>query len=94
MLGIPQCIHANPPRFGSGRYSAHLRRQESDLQVFMEDESLALNSQLDYHTIAGLSFEVKEKLFLVRPRSLVSKLSSLNIGIVLVAREQRKGLKE
>ncbi|KAI8977779.1 glucose-inhibited division protein A subfamily [Trametes punicea] len=51
-------------------YSSHLRRQEADLRVFMEDESLALDPQLDYNTVEGLSSEVKERLFKVRPTSI------------------------
>ncbi|CDO76826.1 hypothetical protein BN946_scf185033.g23 [Trametes cinnabarina] len=52
-------------------YSSHLRRQEADLRVFMEDESLALDPYLDYNTVVGLSSEVKERLFKVRPTSIL-----------------------
>ncbi|KAI0370776.1 glucose-inhibited division protein A subfamily [Pilatotrama ljubarskyi] len=51
-------------------YSSHLRRQEADLRVFMEDESLALDPHLDYNTIEGLSSEVRERLARVRPTSI------------------------
>lgn len=37
----------------------------------MEDESLLLDPQMDYSEIAGLSSEVKEKLFSVRPVTIV-----------------------
>lgn len=59
----------------AGRYSAHLRRQESDLRVFMEDESLVLDQEMDYHAIEGLSSEVRERLFVVRPSSIVRLFS-------------------
>ena len=55
-----------------GRYNSHLRRQEADLRKFMDDENLALDPQIDYNTINGLSSEVKERLFTVRPTSIVS----------------------
>ncbi|KAI0668201.1 glucose-inhibited division protein A subfamily [Trametes maxima] len=51
-------------------YSSHLRRQEADLRVFLEDESLSLNPHLDYDTVEGLSSEVKERLAKVRPTSI------------------------
>ena len=53
-------------------YSSHLRRQEADLKVFMEDESLALDPQLNYESVEGLSSEVRERLARVRPTSIVS----------------------
>ncbi|KAI0631425.1 glucose-inhibited division protein A subfamily [Trametes polyzona] len=51
-------------------YQSHLRRQEADLRVFMEDESLALDPHLDYATVEGLSSEVRERLMKVRPTSI------------------------
>ncbi|KAJ3537800.1 hypothetical protein NM688_g6622 [Phlebia brevispora] len=51
-------------------YEPHLRRQEQDIRVFMEDESLVLDPQLDYDSIWGLSLEVKERLSLVRPTTI------------------------
>ncbi|RDX45982.1 hypothetical protein OH76DRAFT_1356871, partial [Lentinus brumalis] len=51
-------------------YSSHLRRQEADLKLFMEDESLALDPQLDYHSVENLSSEVRERLARVRPTSI------------------------
>ncbi|EKM76287.1 hypothetical protein AGABI1DRAFT_102390 [Agaricus bisporus var. burnettii JB137-S8] len=53
-----------------GRYSAHLTRQDADLRVFMEDESLLLDPQMDYSEVACLSSEVKERLFAVRPTTI------------------------
>jgi tRNA uridine 5-carboxymethylaminomethyl modification enzyme len=55
-----------------GVYEPHLRRQESDLAVFHDDETLVLDPQMDYSTVAGLSEEVKERLNLVKPTSIVS----------------------
>jgi tRNA uridine 5-carboxymethylaminomethyl modification enzyme len=50
----------------------HIARQEADLRVFMEDESLLLDPHMNYSTITGLSSEVKERLFNVRPTTVVS----------------------
>jgi len=57
-----------------GQYSAHILRQEADLRVFMEDESLLLDPLMDYSTVTGLSSEVKERLFKLRPTTMVSSL--------------------
>jgi len=53
-----------------GRYSSHLRRQEADLRTFMDDESLTLDPHIDYNVVVGLSSEVRERLFAVRPTSI------------------------
>ncbi|KAF4565410.1 Mitochondrial Translation Optimization [Pleurotus pulmonarius] len=53
-----------------GRYSAHVFRQEADVKIFMEDESLILDPQMDYDQVTGLSSEVLEKLFKVRPTTI------------------------
>jgi tRNA U34 5-carboxymethylaminomethyl modifying enzyme MnmG/GidA len=37
----------------------------------MEDESLLLDPQMDYSEVAGLSSEVRERLFAVRPTTVV-----------------------
>lgn len=38
----------------------------------MEDESLILDPQMDYNQVTGLSSEVREKLFKVKPTTIVS----------------------
>jgi tRNA uridine 5-carboxymethylaminomethyl modification enzyme len=55
-----------------GHYSAHLFRQEADLRLFMEDESLVLDPDMDYNVVEGLSFEVRERLGKVRPGTIAS----------------------
>ncbi|MGB0681330.1 MAG: tRNA uridine-5-carboxymethylaminomethyl(34) synthesis enzyme MnmG [Magnetovibrionaceae bacterium] len=53
-----------------GRYAAYLRRQEADIEAFRRDEDLALDPQLDYGAISGLSNEVRLKLDQARPATL------------------------
>ncbi|TFK25371.1 glucose-inhibited division protein A subfamily [Coprinopsis marcescibilis] len=53
-----------------GRYSPHLSRQEADVKVFMEDESLMLDPGMEYSSVPGLSSEVVEKLYRVRPTTI------------------------
>lgn len=50
----------------------HMSRQEADVRAFMEDESLLLDPGLDYSAVPGLSSEVIERLFVVRPTTIVS----------------------
>ncbi|KAF9014568.1 GIDA-domain-containing protein [Hymenopellis radicata] len=53
-----------------GWYHPHLVRQEADLKIFHEDESLLLDPNLDYTTVYGLSEAVRERLFVVRPTTI------------------------
>ena len=57
--------------FYTGQYDAHLARQAADIKAFAEDESLLLNPKLEYSTVAGLSGEVIEKLYHIRPTTIV-----------------------
>ena len=54
------------------KYSAYLKRQESDIRAFRKDEMLILSPELDYHSIGGLSKEVCQKLTKAKPISLGS----------------------
>jgi tRNA uridine 5-carboxymethylaminomethyl modification enzyme len=58
-----------------GRYEPVLRRQAADLKDFHADESLELDPNLDYTDVVGLSEEVRERLRLVRPVTIVRLLS-------------------
>ena len=68
---IPSDIQAKTSIFPKAQYDAHLRRQEADLRLFSEDESLILNTDIDYATVEGLSSEVRERLSMVRPTTIV-----------------------
>ncbi len=51
-------------------YASYLDRQLADAQALSREEGLHLPNALDYAAIGGLSNEVREKLALVRPRTL------------------------
>ncbi|THG96527.1 hypothetical protein EW026_g5321 [Hermanssonia centrifuga] len=53
-----------------GKYALHLRRQDADVKMFLEDENCVLDSGLEYRAISGLSKEVMERLEVVRPTSM------------------------
>ena len=51
-------------------YAGYLDRQAADAEALRREEALALPVDLDYAAIGSLSNEVREKLMLVRPRTL------------------------
>lgn len=51
-------------------YAGYLDRQNADAEALRREEALTLPAHLDYAAIGGLSHEVREKLTLVRPRTL------------------------
>lgn len=55
----------------AGAYHPHLTRQAADVRLFMEDESLLLDPAMEYSAVPGLSSEVVEKLYRVRPTTIV-----------------------
>jgi tRNA uridine 5-carboxymethylaminomethyl modification enzyme len=52
------------------KYAVYLDRQDADVAAFRRDESLLLPEELDYAQVTGLSNEVRQKLSLVRPRTI------------------------
>jgi tRNA uridine 5-carboxymethylaminomethyl modification enzyme len=52
------------------KYAVYLDRQAADVAAFRRDESLQLPEELDYARVTGLSNEVRQKLALVRPRTI------------------------
>jgi tRNA uridine 5-carboxymethylaminomethyl modification enzyme len=52
------------------KYAVYLARQASDVASYRRDESLVLPDCLDYAEMSGLSTEVREKLRMVRPRTI------------------------
>jgi tRNA uridine 5-carboxymethylaminomethyl modification enzyme len=51
-------------------YAVYLDRQQADIAAYRRDESIVLESTLDFQTLPGLSNEIKSKLDLVRPKTL------------------------
>ncbi|KAG8925494.1 Mitochondrial Translation Optimization [Tulasnella sp. 418] len=51
-------------------YAVYLRRQEADLKAFLKDEMIALDTELDYNAVPGLSMEVKNRLQETKPTSI------------------------
>jgi tRNA uridine 5-carboxymethylaminomethyl modification enzyme len=52
------------------KYAVYLDRQQRDIERFRNDERVELPGDLDFLTITGLSTEIRQKLALIRPRTL------------------------
>ncbi|KAJ7485094.1 glucose inhibited division protein A-domain-containing protein [Mycena galericulata] len=77
-----------------GRYSPFVSRQEADLEEFMKDETLILDPQIDYHTVTGLSSEIRERLQRIRPATLgaAKRMEGMTpTSIVHLLRHSRRG---
>lgn len=51
-------------------YSVYLNKQDVDIEVYRKDEQLMLPDHIDYEKLPALSNELKNKLSLVRPKTL------------------------
>ena len=52
------------------KYAVYLERQAAEVAIYRRDEDLAIPDGLDYAAIPGLSFEIRQKLESIRPRSV------------------------
>jgi tRNA uridine 5-carboxymethylaminomethyl modification enzyme len=52
------------------KYEGYIRRQIAEVEQFRKSEEVLIPPALDFHRIQSLSSEAREKLSLVRPRSL------------------------
>ncbi|KAM0755862.1 mitochondrial translation optimization protein [Meredithblackwellia eburnea MCA 4105] len=53
-----------------GRYKQHIIRQTHDVALFLRDENLVIDPELDYDELKGLSKEVRQRLMDARPETL------------------------
>ena len=67
-------------------YEGYLRRQEADAARLQRADGVMVPSELDYHTIPGLSNEVVEKLDAIRPRSVgqASRISGVTPAAIAI----------
>jgi tRNA uridine 5-carboxymethylaminomethyl modification enzyme len=52
------------------KYSNYLSKQESDIALFKKEEDTLIPEYIDYSSVPGLSAEIREKLFFIKPRSI------------------------
>ena len=58
-----------------GRYKQHIIRQNHEVQLYLRDENLIIDPELDYTRLPGMSIEVRQRLIEARPLTLVSHCS-------------------
>jgi tRNA uridine 5-carboxymethylaminomethyl modification enzyme len=56
-------------------YDVYLRRQAADVEAYKRDEAVAIPSNINYSSIAGLSTELRHKLEKTRPATLAQASS-------------------
>jgi len=91
-------------RFGSkmvdrlendARYAVYLDRQLKDIESFKRDELLVMPADMDYSDVSGLSSELRNKLTLVKPRTLgqAGRIEGMTPAAltVLAAKARRRG---
>jgi tRNA uridine 5-carboxymethylaminomethyl modification enzyme len=52
------------------KYAVYLERQQRDIERFRNEEHRVLPDDLDFSEVPGLSHEIRQKLLLIRPRTL------------------------
>ena len=55
-----------------GRYKQHIIRQNHEVKLYLRDENLVIDPELDYTRLPGMSIEVRQRLIEARPLTLVS----------------------
>jgi tRNA uridine 5-carboxymethylaminomethyl modification enzyme len=56
------------------KYEGYLQRAEEEMRRFQSSEDLTLEEDIDYHSIAAIAWEAREKLARVKPRSLAQAM--------------------
>ncbi len=77
------------------KYEPYLQRQKTEMKNWAALDSIRIPDSLDYHSLPGLSLEVKEKLSRYRPQTLgkASRLSGITpaaISLLLYTLKKRK----
>jgi tRNA uridine 5-carboxymethylaminomethyl modification enzyme len=72
------------------KYEGYLRRQQDQIDAFERSEHVSIPEGFDFHGIRSLSKEGKEKLELIRPRSVgqasrISGVTASDISVLMVS---------
>ncbi len=75
------------------KYAGYLERQQRQVEEFRKEESRLLPVDTDYHAIAGLRLEARQKLSQIRPLSIgqagrISGVSPSDIAVLLIYLDQ------
>lgn len=58
----------------AGQYKQHILRQNHDVRLFLRDENLIIDEDVDYMKMMGMSTEVRHRLTTARPPTLVRSI--------------------
>jgi tRNA uridine 5-carboxymethylaminomethyl modification enzyme len=81
------------------KYDGYIKRQEEAAQKFAQGEGKSIPADFDYDGVPGLSREIREKLKLVRPRSLgqaarISGVTPAALAVLMVYLKRRSSPKD
>ena len=76
-------------------YSGYIERQKSEIAKTTANEELRIPSDIDYDTVGGLSFEVRQKLKAMRPETLgqagrISGVTPAAVSLLLIHLKRRQ----
>ena len=78
-------------------YAQYTERQKRDVELLRQDEAVVLPKGLDYHSMPGLSLELRDKLSHMRPDTLAAASriegmtpAALTLILAVSRQEQRK----
>ena len=79
----------------SMKYSGYIERQKSEIAKTTANEELRIPSDIDYDTVGGLSFEVRQKLKAMRPETLgqagrISGVTPAAVSLLLIHLKRRQ----
>ena len=71
------------------KYSRYIEKEKDVADKILKYENLPLKDDLDYHSITALSFEAREKLSKMRPKTIgqasrISGVSPADISVLLI----------
>lgn len=77
------------------KYSGYIERQKSEIAKTTANEELRIHSDIDYDTVGGLSFEVRQKLKAMRPETLgqagrISGVTPAAVSLLLIHLKRRQ----
>lgn len=76
------------------KYSGYISRQKAEIERTLANETLKIPTGLDYDTVPGLSFEVRQRLKAISPETIgqasrISGVTPAAVSLLLVHLKRR-----